>query len=171
MVVKRAARADITLGIPETRADEAADAGSTRFSGAAHSLRRLSTNAVSSARALSLSASSHLESAARSQTPSIIAAIIAARRAYELEPLPHPLGDAPRQRSEGGFEQALLVAEIMRHQPRGDIGALRDLRQRAADVSHLRQTVDRDFDKLPPTHLFGLVTHTGAFLRIVATGA
>ena len=43
------------------------------------SFRRASTNAVSSARALSLSASCHSESAARNHTPSIMAAIIAAR--------------------------------------------------------------------------------------------
>jgi hypothetical protein len=42
-------------------------------------LSRPSTKAVSSARALSLSASCHCESAARSHTPSIMAAIIAAR--------------------------------------------------------------------------------------------
>jgi hypothetical protein len=42
-------------------------------------LRRPSTNSVSKARALSLSASRQPESAARSHTPSIMAAIMAAR--------------------------------------------------------------------------------------------
>ena len=51
------------------------------FSAAAcvRSRSRPSTKAVSSARALSLSASSHSDRAARSHTPSIIAAIIEAR--------------------------------------------------------------------------------------------
>ena len=63
------------------RAALAGVAGRSACAGAtvsARSLRRPSTNAVSSARAPSLSASRQFDSAARSQTPSIIAAIIAA---------------------------------------------------------------------------------------------
>ena len=157
----------------------------------------------SSARALSLSASRHPDSAARSHTPSIIAAIMAARlrrvvRRYELpqrtaqirqgallvhglhadqvrrlqhlaperEPgragalgelllrqvgidhrldarprradLPHSRPDVvphpPRQRTKGRIEEAVLVAEVVRHQPRGNARPPCDLRKRCADI-------------------------------------
>ena len=54
-------------------------AGAGSSSAAADFFSRLSTKAVSNARALSLSASCQRDNAARSQTPSIMAAIIAAR--------------------------------------------------------------------------------------------
>ena len=78
----------------------------------------------------------------------------AARRAGEPDPLPHALPDAPRQCAEGGFEQAILVVEVMRDQSRRDAGPLRDLRQRAADVPDLGQAVDRDLDELLPARFF-----------------
>ena len=56
-----------------------ARAGGAPCAATVSSFSRPSTKAVSSARALSLSASCHSDSAARSQTPSIMAAIIAAR--------------------------------------------------------------------------------------------
>ena len=71
-----------------------------------------------------------------------------ARRVGAPEPLAHALADAARQRTESGFEQTVLVTEVVRNQSGGDTGPLRDLRQRAAHVSDLRQAIDRDLDEL-----------------------
>ena len=91
----------------------------------------------------------------------------AARRTGEPGPLPHALADAPRQCAESGFEQTVLVIEVVRDQSGGDAGPLRDLHQRAADVAELGQAIDRDLDELLPACLFGLVARPRAVGPIV----
>ena len=54
-----------------------------------------------------------------------------------------------------GFEQTVLVAEVVRDQPGGDAGPLRDLCQSAADVADFGQAVDRDFDELLAARFLG----------------
>ena len=81
----------------------------------------------------------------------------ATRGARKIEPRTHSLTEAASQRPESGFEQTVLVAEVMRDQPRRDVGAAGDLRKSAADVSDFGETIDRDFNELPPPNLFQLV--------------
>ena len=45
-------------------------------------------------------------------------------------------------------QQAVLVAEVVRHQPRRDARAAGDLRQRGADEADFGETVDGDLDEL-----------------------
>ena len=81
----------------------------------------------------------------------------AARRVRERESRPHALPHASGQGTEARRQQAVLVAKVMRDQPGRNIGATGNLRQRAADVADLRQTVDGDFDQLSPAAFFQLV--------------
>ncbi len=69
----------MTLKLAVSRGPPGCAAAGFSAAACARSRSRPSTKAVSSARALSLSASCHSERAARSHTPSIIAAIIEAR--------------------------------------------------------------------------------------------
>ena len=86
----------------------------------------------------------------------------AARRARQREPRPHPRRECARQGAKGGFEQPVLVVEVMRHESRRDPGAPRDLRESRADVADFGETVDRDLDQLHPPRLLTFIPGGGA---------
>ena len=72
---------------------------------------------------------------------------------------PHARARASATRvRNAAIEQAVLVAEVVGHQARGDAGAARDLRKSRADVADFRETIDGDVDQLGPTGLLAAVT-------------
>ncbi len=68
-----------------------------------------------------------------------------------------------RQESQRGFEQPVLVAEIMRHEAGRDAGAAGDLRQRRGVEADLGEGIDGGVDELAAAHLFRLAP-AGFFL-------
>src|SRR6185437_7851318 len=94
-----------------------------------------------------------------------------ARRAGTPQPLSHALPDAARQSAESSLEQTVLVVEVVRDQSGGNTGALRDLRQGAADVPDVGQAVDRHLDELLPARFLGHLARSCAIRRIVAARA
>src|SRR5581483_2531891 len=69
----------------------------------------------------------------------------------------HTVRQAPTERTERRLEQAVLVVEVMRHQTRRDLGPVRDLREGAADIARLRETIDGDLDQLAAANILELV--------------
>jgi hypothetical protein len=88
-----------------------------------------------------------------------------ARAVGEREAGAHAGREGARQRTKRPRQQAVLVAEVVRHEPRGDARAPRDLRQGGADVADFGETVDGDLDELRPADLFAFVPHGGAVAR------
>src|ERR1700688_4525480 len=79
-----------------------------------------------------------------------------ARGVCESESRSHAQAHASGQGAKGGGQQAVLIAEIMRDQAWRDVGATGNLRQCAADIADLGETVDGDLDQLPPAALLQL---------------
>jgi len=55
---------------------------------------------------------------------------------------------ATTQLAECRLQEPVLVAEVVRDEPRRDAGTTGDLRERTADIAEFGQAVDRDGDQL-----------------------
>jgi len=80
----------------------------------------------------------------------------------QREPRPHPHRERARERAKRGFEQSVLVVEVVRHESRRNIGAPRDLCESRADIADFGETVDRDLHQLHPPRLLRFIPRGGA---------
>ena len=78
-----------------------------------------------------------------------------------------PRGEAAERR----FEQAVLVVEIVRDQPRRDAGALADQRQRCRSEADLGHRVDGRLDELPAADILGFERASSVCLVVTRLNA